>query len=159
VARMIVLFSRSNSFISRLIQKRTACDWSHVGFLDGDSIIHSKGALPCFFGIHPEGTGVIRSTLDEFRNGATEICAREIQGDIDAWRLVFQMLLLSRDNPFKEHCAEAGGDSQPQIPPKMHKTLTPRDFFIMSHPIDINRHHEAAKMLMKMSGDPVESAC
>lgn len=62
---MIVIFGRSNHWISRLVRWRTRSDWSHVGIVDLNRVLESKGPIGVQF--TPISEFIARYTHTEIR--------------------------------------------------------------------------------------------
>lgn len=69
---MIVIFGRSNHWISRLVRWRTSAKLSHVGMIDGDSVIEAIGPI-----------GVRLTPISEFEARYTHTERRYLPGNIE----------------------------------------------------------------------------
>lgn len=61
------IFGRSYLPISLAIQLRTWCWWSHVGVIDGNDVIESRG-----------GYGVVKTPIEEFKKRYRHIVIKEL---------------------------------------------------------------------------------
>tara|TARA_R110000772_G_C13100485_1_gene419648 strand:+ start:201 stop:671 length:471 start_codon:yes stop_codon:yes gene_type:complete len=88
---MKIIFGCSSSIPSRIIQFRTKCEWSHVGIVDGDHVIHAAGIRPLKFilvllSIIPNALklgGVRRTPISEFLKSYTKTQVAYIDGNIN----------------------------------------------------------------------------
>ena len=69
---MIVIFGRNNHWISRLVRWRTSAPWSHVGMIDGDSVLEAMGPI-----------GVKLTPISEFEARYTHTERRYLPGNLE----------------------------------------------------------------------------
>ena len=109
--KLTVIYGRSWKPISLLIQLRTLSHWSHVGVIDGDSVIEAVG-----------GQGVVVTPIDEFkkryrqtvegqiyclnRDEAMHYLRSRIGARYDKLAVVGFALALGWDDIEAYHCAE-----------------------------------------------------
>jgi hypothetical protein len=108
-----VIFSRTNTWRSRIIQFHSWSEWSHIGIIDGDYVVEAKGRI-----------GIVRTPIAKFKSRCTDtlevdmrvICKkRSIALIHDAVlrkipydrRAIYGVLFRTRDqDPNAEQCAE-----------------------------------------------------
>lgn len=142
-----IIFGRSYLPISLGIQVATVCKWSHVGWLQGDTVYEARG-----------GVGLVATPLAEFKaryretvvrvmycrndNMAADIISRVGLGYDDKafWSIGVQWLSrgiirLDLDDINAYQCAELIAKYSGNFDPTMCHSLVPKDILKVSHDI------------------------
>lgn len=84
---MIVIFGRSNHWISRLVRWRTRSKWSHVGIIVGGHVLEARG--PIGVQLTPLSQFESRYTVTERRclPGSEEKAKSKLGAKFDMWGL------------------------------------------------------------------------
>jgi hypothetical protein len=88
-----------------MIKRRTWCEYSHIGIIDGDYVIEAKGMSTLhffliFFRIIKNDIkygGVVKTPITEFKSKYTKTIVREIAGDINKARAMVDNKLFDVD--------------------------------------------------------------
>lgn len=123
---MIVLYTRSETFISRLVRCAGPFNYSHVGVLNGNRVLDAKGSITKSL-LAKVGLGILVKhkrnhvdyvSLDKFLSNATVVKARwhsdldittaerMIGQSFDLKSALFQFLRLRLDTHNKQFCTE-----------------------------------------------------
>jgi hypothetical protein len=148
---MQVIFARNIDWVSITIQILTRGEWSHVGIVDGDSVIESVGPPTWDYITHivvgkdiSAHSGVLVTPLKDFYKRYSHTELRFLPGDINKARervgrpfdmnAIFGHLFNQNwQDPDKDCCTELTVSTMPIDPRFAHK-FTPAILYWMSSP-------------------------
>lgn len=133
---LTLIFGHGNRWISRAIRSVTDSRWSHVGLVEGDSVIEAAG-----------GHGVRRTSIDAFKRRYQDTEVRKLHGDLDKVRPLIGKafdrsgilgVLFRRpwQDPDKWFCSEIVAHASDVFADDIAHKITPEDLYRVSQAID-----------------------